>query len=407
VATTGGLELMDGSACGGKVLLSAVDLGTLHLRNRIVMAPMTRSRCTGDGVLPASAPLYYQQRSGAGLIITEGVCISPAAVGNPGIPGIWNDQHVAMWQAVTDRVHAAGGAIVLQLWHVGRCSHPSVQPGGILPVAPSPIAANGLTFTPEGRVPFPVPREIRRDEIPGLVRSYARSAARAMAAGFDGVEVHGANGYLPDQFLHLSSNRRTDDYGGPAENRTRFVVEVVEAVSSAVGPGRTGLRLSPASAFNDMDDPDPAVLYRHLLGRLATYGLAYLHVVEPGISGIQPVEAADGALDSSWVRHLWPGGLIAAGNYTRATALDALGSGRADAVAFGRPFISNPDLPRRLAEDLPLQPAARELFYGGTDAGYSDYPTWEESLEGTDQATPAAAAMASEPRRQCCPGPAR
>ncbi len=230
---------MDGSARDSEILLSPVDLGSLHLRNRIVMAPMTRSRSTSGGVLPASAPLYYQQRSGAGLVITEGVCISPAAAGNPAVPGIWHDQHVAMWRAVTGRVHAAGGMIVR---HTGRCSHPSVQPGGILPVAPSPVAVSGLTFTAGGRVPFPVPRGIGRAEIPGLVRSYAEAAARAMAAGIDGVEIHGANGYLPDQFLHLSSNRRTDEYGGPPANRARFLVEVAEAVSAAA-PGRTGLRL--------------------------------------------------------------------------------------------------------------------------------------------------------------------
>jgi N-ethylmaleimide reductase len=375
---SGGLKLVDGSDGEGELLLSPVVLGNLHLRNRIVMAPMTRSRSSSSGVLPVSAALYYEQRSGAGLIITEGVCVSPSAVGNPGVPGIWNDQHVAMWQAVTDRVHAAGGTIVLQLWHTGRCSHPSVQPTGAPPAAPSPIAVNGAAFTAEGRVPFAVPREIRRGEIPGLVRCYADAATRAMTARFDGVEIHGANGYLPDQFLHMSSNRRTDAYGGPAENRARFMVEVVEAVCAAAGPGRTGLRLSPASTFNDMDDPDPAGLYGHLLDRLAGHSLAYLHVVEPGISGSQSAEPTDGALDSAWVRKRWPTGLITAGNYTRTTALAALRSGQADAVAFGRPFISNPDLPRRLAEDLPLQPAVRELFYGGTNAGYTDYPSWED-----------------------------
>lgn len=390
------LGLVDGSAGESEILLSPVDFGNLQLRNRIVMAPMTRSRSTG-GVLPATAPLYYEQRSGAGLIVTEGACISPTAVGNPSVPGIWNDQQAAVWRAVTDRVHAAGGTIVLQLWHAGRCSHPSVQPAGMLPMAPSPIAVTGLTFTAQGRVPFPVPRQIRRPEIPGLVRSYAEAGARAIAAGFDGVEIHGANGYLPDQFLHLSSNRRTDDYGGPAGNRARFLVEVAEAVSTAAGPGRTGVRLSPASTFNDMDDPDPEGLYAHLLERLAGCGLAYLHVVEPGIAGSEPTEPVRGALDSCWVRQRWLGGLIAAGNYTRATALEALRSGRADAVAFGRPFISNPDLPHRLARGLPLEPAIRELFYGGADAGYTDYPTWGESTgQGRLAARPYGAATAQE-----------
>jgi N-ethylmaleimide reductase len=275
-------------------------------------------------------------------------------------------------------VHAAGGTILLQLWHTGRSSHPSVQPGGILPVAPSAIAINGLTFATQGRVPFIAPRELRRDEIPGLIRDYAQATSRAMAAGFDGVEIHGANGYLPDQFLHQSANRRTDDYGGSVENRARFMVAVVDAVSMATGAGKTGLRLSPSSSFNDMHDPDPAGLYEHLLDRLSYCDLAYLHVVEPGIAGGASTEPVDGALDSSWIRKRWSGGLIAVGNYTRVNALEALRTGRADAIAFGRPFISNPDLPRRLAEDLPLEPALREIFYGGTDAGYVDYPTWDE-----------------------------
>ena len=363
---------------GVEVLLEPVALGELALRNRVVMAPMTRSRSTREGVLPSSAALYYEQRSGAGMIVTEGVTITPTALGNPALPGIWHDGHVDMWREVTDRVHAAGATIVMQLWHTGRSSHPSVQPGGILPVGPSAIAIDGLTFANEGRVPFVAPRELRLDEIPGLIEDYAAAARRAMAAGFDGVEIHGANGYLPDQFLHSSSNVRTDEYGGSIENRARFMVEVVAAVCAATGPGRTGLRLSPTSTFNDMFDADSEGLYAHLLERLADHPLAYLHVVEPGVAGGATSEVVDDTIDSAWVRERWSGGLVSVGNHTRDTAMALLGSGVVDAVAFGRPFISNPDLVRRLVENLPLEPADREVFYGGTDHGYIDYPTWDQ-----------------------------
>ena len=346
------------------------------------MAPMTRSRSTVDGMLPDSAPLYYEQRSSAGLIVTEGVTISPTAVGNPSLPGIWHDQHVPMWRAVTDRVHAAGGTIVMQLWHTGRSSHPSVQPGGVLPVAPSPVAVDGLTFATEGRVPFIAPRELRTDEIPGLVADYAAAAARAMAAGFDGVEIHGANGYLPDQFLHASSNHRSDEYGGSIAHRSRFMVDVVEAVLAESGPGRTGLRLSPSSTFNDMFDPESEDLYSHLLERLAEHDMAYLHIVEPGIAGGASSDRPADAIDIRWVRERWSDGLITVGNHTRESAIRELSDHTADAVAFGRLFISNPDLVRRLAEDLPLEPAVREVFYGGTDHGYVNYPTYEEFLAG-------------------------
>jgi N-ethylmaleimide reductase len=371
---------VDAAAPDSDVLLSPVKLGDLELRNRIVMAPMTRVRSDVRGFHTANAPLYYEQRASAGLIVTEGVTISPTAVGNPNLPGIWHDEHVAMWRRVTDRVHAVGGSIVLQLWHTGRSSHRSVQPGGVLPVSASAVAINGMTFATEGRVPFEAPRELGRDEIPGLVQDYADAAARAIAAGFDGVEIHGANGYLPDQFLHASSNLRTDDYGGSVQNRARFMVEVVEAVADAAGARRTGLRISPSSTFLDMHDPDPAGLYGHLLERLRPLDLAYLHVIEPGIEGGGPSgKPVECALGSGWVRERWQGGLVAAGDYNRATAIEVLRAQQVDAVAFGRPFISNPDLVRRLVEDLPLEPAVREVFYGGSDAGYVDYPTWDQS----------------------------
>lgn len=361
------------------LLLSCVDIGALRLRNRIVMAPMTRSRADAHGLVPPSAALYYQQRAGAGLIVSEGVCISPTAVGNPGLPGIWNDAQVRRWRTVTERVHGAGGLIVLQLWHTGRASHPSVQPGGQLPVAPSAIAIDGSVFTSAGRVPFPVPHALERAEIAGVVREFADGAGRALAAGFDAVEIHGANGYLPDQFLHASSNQRTDDYGGTIPNRARFMLEVASAVAATAGADRTGLRLSPASAHNGMQEPDPGALYGYLLARLAPLRLAYLHIIEPWVQGVANVQPEPGGVDAAWVRQRWGGGLIAAGGYDKAMAIRALRSGRAEAIAFGRPFISNPDLPRRLVEDLPLALADPAVYYGFSDAGYVDYPTWDEA----------------------------
>ncbi|MEV4734739.1 alkene reductase [Saccharopolyspora sp. NPDC049426] len=363
-------------------LFEPVDLGTLKLRNRFVMAPMTRSRANRDGILPESAPTYYAQRATAGLIVSEGVCISPVALGNPKVPGIWTADQTASWARVADAVHEAGGTIVAQLWHTGRASHPSLQPGGLPQVAPSAIEIDGLTFAQGGRTPHVMPRALETLEIPVIAAQYGRAARNAIAAGLDGVEIHAANGYLIDQFLQDNANTRTDAYGGSVENRARFLSEVVAEVSTAIGPDRVGVRISPASTFQDMADSDPAAVFGHVLDVLDDAGVAYLHLVEPGIGGSQDVtndhDRARQSLGSSWARENYSGKIIAAGGYEADSAKSVVARGHADAVAFGRPYISNPDLPTRIAANAPLAESDRATYYGGDDTGYIDYPTLED-----------------------------
>ncbi|WP_320777839.1 alkene reductase [Streptomyces sp. CRN 30] len=361
-------------------LFAPARFGALPLANRIVMPPLTRSRALPDGRPGPSARRYYTQRASAGLIVSEGTAIMPEAVGNPDIPGLWTPEQVTAWKQVTDAVHEAGGTMVAQLWHTGRASHPSLQPGGKLPVAPSAIAISGTTFARDGRVPHVTPRALETEEIGGIVDRYGRAAENARAAGFDGVELHAANGYLIDQFLQDSANRRTDGYGGAVENRARLLREVLDTLTAAVGADRVGVRISPSSTFQDMADSAPVALFTHVLDALSPRGLAYLHLVEPGIVGDDSTAArrpADG-IDSAWVRGRYPGRLIAAGGYGREQALRAVESGTVDAVAFGRAFIANPDLPDRLARDARLTEADRATFYGGDDHGYTDYPTLAE-----------------------------
>jgi N-ethylmaleimide reductase len=350
-------------------------MGALELRNRFVMAPMTRSRANRDGVLPASAPRYYAQRASAGLIVSEGVCISPVAVGNPQVPGLWTAEQIAAWRAVTSAVHAAGGTIAAQLWHTGRASHPTLQPGGLPQVAPSPIAIAGETFARDGRTPHTVPRALETAEIPVIVAQYARATANALDAGFDGVELHAANGYLIDQFLQDNANTRTDRYGGPIENRARFLAEVLDEVCAVAGADRVGVRLSPSSTFQDMADSDPRALFAHVFGLLDGAGIAFLHIVEPGVSGDRTVAREADTIDCLWAREHFHGPIVAAGNFAPATAAEAVRSGRADAIAFGRAFLANPDLPARVHAGVELAPADPATFYGGGDAGYTDYPT--------------------------------
>ncbi|MDI2030164.1 alkene reductase [Saccharopolyspora sp. TS4A08] len=365
-------------------LFEPVDLGALRLRNRFVMAPMTRSRAHPDGTLPESAPTYYAQRATAGLIVSEGVCISPIAVGNPKVPGLWTDDQTASWAEVASAVHAAGGAIVAQLWHTGRASHPSLQPGNQPQVGPSAIAIDGSTFAKGGRTPHVTPRALESLEIPVIVAQYRRAARNAIAAGLDGVEIHAANGYLIDQFLQDNANARTDRYGGSVENRTRFLSEVVAEVSAEIGADRVGVRISPASAFQDMADSDPAALFGHVLDVLGEAGIAYLHLVEPGIDGSQTVATrqaeARRALGSAWARERYAGKIVAAGGYEASSAERAVRNGHVDAVAFGRPYIANPDLPDRVAAGAPLVESDRATYYGGGDAGYIDYPTLDGAV---------------------------
>ena len=346
-------------------------LGAVDLPNRVLMAPMTRSRAGRDGVPGEAAALYYAQRASAGLIVTEATQVAPQGQGYVLTPGIHDEAQVRGWRRVTDAVHAAGGRIFLQLWHVGRVSHESFQPGGALPVAPSAIRHEGATFTHDGERPHPTPRALETDEIPGVVAQFRRGAELAKDAGFDGVEVHGANGYLIDQFLRDGTNKRDDRYGGAAANRARFLLEATEAVVAVWGSDRVGVRLSPLGTFNGMSDRDPATTFGTAVELLDPMGLAYLHLVEQ--FGPKPPSEADRAVLRE-VRGRWHGAYVANGAYDGARAAEAVASGWATAVAFGVPFIANPDLPLRLLEGVDLTQADKATFYAGGRRGYVDYP---------------------------------
>ena len=351
-------------------LFSSVRVGPYELPNRLVMAPMTRNR-TGAGNVPTALNVeYYAQRAGAGLVVTEASQISPQGVGYPNTPGIHSPEQVAGWRRVTDGVHAAGGKIFLQLWHVGRISHPSLQPGGALPVSPSAIKPEGNAMTATGLQPFVTPRALEISEIPGIVAQYGLAAANAKAAGFDGVEIHAANGYLIDQFLRDKTNRRADQYGGSIPNRARFLLEVAEAVVKVWGADKVGVRLSPGNPFNDIADSNPGALFDHAAGELDRLKLAYLHIVEPAPTADLP----GGPLDARHFRPLWRRALIANGGYTQDRAKALIAGGGADLVAFGVLFLANPDLPERFRRGAPLNAPDRATFYGGTAAGYTDYP---------------------------------
>jgi N-ethylmaleimide reductase len=352
-------------------IFSPFKLGPLQLPNRVVMAPMTRNRAgrgNAPGLLNAT---YYAQRASAGLIISEATQISPQGVGYPGTPGIHSAEQVAGWKGVTEAVHAAGGRMFLQLWHVGRISHPSLQPDGALPVAPSAIAPEGQAMTTGGMKPFVTPRALETKEIAGIVEDYRRAARNARDAGFDGVELHGANGYLIDQFLRDRSNRRTDRYGGTALNRARFLIEVVDAIVGEWGAERVGVRLSPTNPFNDMTDGNPAATFATAVGELNRFALAYLHLVEPAAG--DPV--ADGELpDIRFFRKQWSGALIGNKGYDLARANAVIQAGSVDLVSFAVLFLANPDLPVRFRRGGPFNPPDRKTFYGGAAAGYTDYP---------------------------------
>ena len=360
-------------------LFDPTTAGALRLNNRIVMAPLTRNRAPGAIPTPLMAT-YYRQRASAGLLITEATAISHQGQGYADVPGIWSEEQVAGWKQVTDAVHAAGGRIVVQLWHVGRVSHTSLQPDGQKPVAPSAITAKTKTFLlKEGAGAFvdtSEPRALTLDELPGIVQDYRRAARNAMAAGFDGVEVHGANGYLLDQFLKTGSNHRTDAFGGSIENRARLLLEVMRAVTAEIGGEHTGLRLSPVTPANDVIDAHPQALFEYVLRELAPLNLAFLHLIEGATGG--PRDIPDRPFDYVALQQAYraAGGKaawMANNGYDKTLANQALTQG-VDLVAFGRPFIANPDLVQRLREDAPLNPADRTTFYGGGEKGYTDYP---------------------------------
>ncbi|MGH8470812.1 MAG: alkene reductase [Gammaproteobacteria bacterium] len=358
-------------------LFTPLRLGPYVLPNRIVMAPLTRNRAGPGNVPQAMNARYYAQRASAGLIITEATQISPQGVGYPDTPGIHNAAQAAGWRNVTQAVHERGGRIFLQLWHVGRISHPSLQPDGALPVAPSAIKPAGEAYTYEGLKPFVTPRALALDEILGVVDQYRSAAEYALQAGFDGVEIHAANGYLIDQFLRDGTNHRTDRYGGSLANRVRFLLQVTEAVTEVWGAERVGVRLSPVGRFNDMSDSDPETTFNYAAAQLDRFGLAYLHVVE-GDEGDESAEEKQGepttAVDFERLRSSFSGVYMANFGYTYAGANAALRAGRADLVSFGKLFLANPDLPKRFAKCAPLNEPDHATFYGGGEQGYTDYP---------------------------------
>ena len=351
-------------------LFSPVKLGGIALKNRMVMAPLTRNRAGAGGVPQALNVTYYAQRASAGLIISEATPISAMAHGYPALPGIYTDEQVAGWKKVTDAVHAEGGKIVLQLWHVGRISHPSLLPNGAQPVAPSAITPNGKAFTYQGLVDYVQPRALDVSELPGIVADYVHATKSAISAGFDGVEIHAANGYLLDQFLRDGTNKREDNYGGNIENRTRLLLEVTKAVVAVAGADKVGIRISPVNPFNDMKDSNPQALFNYVVDALNQFNLAYLHVVEGGIHGGGIADP----FDFSALRKHCQSPYIANLAYDKARGNAAIATGHADAVAYGVPFIANPDLVKRFSTNAALNEADSSTFYGGTEHGYTDYP---------------------------------
>ncbi|HTI71712.1 MAG TPA: alkene reductase [Candidatus Limnocylindria bacterium] len=361
-------------------LFSGITIGSLPpLAHRVVMAPLTRLRSDQPGDIPnALMQEYYTQRaSEGGLIITEATTVAITGRGYLGAPGIYSDAQVAGWKKITDAVHSKGGRIVLQLWHVGRTSHRDVT-GGVAPVGPSVVPYEALAYTKNGWVTVSPHRELEIEEIPAIVESYRQGAMRARAAGFDGVEIHGANGYLLDQFLQDGSNRRRDAYGGPLENRARLMLEVTDAAISVWGAGRVGLRLGPSSKFNGMSDSNPEATFGYVAEAMGKRSLAYLHLIEPRIDGNTAVAEGLPPVAASQLKRIFHGIIIDAGGFEPDTAEDILERGDADAIAFGRHFIANPDLPQRILRGWPLNRHDRGTFYGGDWRGYTDYPVYQE-----------------------------
>jgi N-ethylmaleimide reductase len=357
-------------------LFSPLTLGPITLPNRMVMAPLTRSRAAEGDVPSDLAVTYYTQRATAGLIITEATQISAQGKGYPKTPGIFTDTQVAGWRKVTDSVHAAGGHIFLQLWHVGRISHPTTQVGGALPVGPSAIKPAGKIFTDSGEEQeFVTPRALELSEIPGIVQQYVDGARNAKEAGFDGVEVHGANGYLLDQFLRDGSNHRTDEYGGSVENRARLLLEVTEAVIQVWGADRVGVRLSPYSGFNDMHDSDPVTTFSYVARKLHSLGVTYLHIIEP-VAQNHPMATPESLTRpiAPILREAFEGTFMINGGYDKESGTAAIESGTADLICYGVPFIANPDLVKRYQTNAALNTPDPSSFYSGDGKGYTDYP---------------------------------
>lgn len=353
-----------------KTLFQPYTLGRVTLANRIVMGPLTRNRAS-TGLVPSElAATYYAQRASAGLIVTEATQVSAQAQGYQDTPGLYTAEQIAGWRKVTAAVHAKGGRIFVQLWHVGRVSHVDVQPGGLAPVAPSAIRAATKTFVNNGFADVSEPRALDIGELPGIVSDFRQAAANAIAAGFDGVEIHGANGYLLEQFIKDGANQRTDAYGGSIENRARLLLEVVTAVADEIGTDRTGVRISPVSPANGISCSNPQPQYNYITEQLSALGIVYLHVVEGATGGPRDVAP----FDYDALRTRFKQTYLANNGYNLEFATTALNEGKADLFAFGRPFISNPDLVERLKTGAPLAQLNPATLYGGGAAGYTDYP---------------------------------
>lgn len=359
-------------------LFTKTHLGPYALGHRIVMAPLTRMRSSkGDIPNDLMAEYYSQRASDGGLIIAEATPVSRQGYGYNKAPGIYSDDQIAGWQKITTAVHAKGARIFLQLWHVGRQSHPILQPSNGAPVAPSAIQATGYAYSDDGPIEFSMPRALDISEIPSIIETFRAGAERALRAGFDGVEIHGANGYLPDQFLQDGSNKRTDAYGGSIENRARFMLEVTQAAISVWGSDRVGLRLAPSGTYGDMFDSNPQETFGYVAREMDRLGLAYLHIIEPRIKGIEEIRVEE-PVAAKHLRKIFHGPIIAAGGFTKESAEAIIAAGDADLVAFGRYFISNPDLAYRFRIGAPLAPYDRNTFYGGNHRGYTDYKPFQQ-----------------------------
>jgi N-ethylmaleimide reductase len=355
-------------------LFEPFKLGPITLPNRLVMAPLTRNRAVPPGMAPSPLAVdYYGQRASAGLLVTEASQVSHQGQGYQDTPGIYSKEQVAGWRKVTDRVHERGGRIFIQLWHVGRISHTLLQPGGGKPVAPSAIRAKTKTFVGGNFADVSEPRALELSEIPAIIDDFKRAAANARDAGFDGVEIHGANGYLLDQFAKDGTNKRTDAYGGAIENRARLMLEVSKAVSAELGAERTGIRISPVTPANDVSDSNPQPLFDYIVDQLNALKLVYIHVIEGATGGPRDIAPFDYAS----LRKRFSGAYVANNAYDFELATKMLSAGAADLIAFGKPFISNPDLVERLKRGAPLNPWDKATFYGGGAKGYTDYPTLE------------------------------
>src|ERR1700680_2507578 len=362
-------------------LFEPFKLGPITLPNRLVMAPLTRNRAVAGMVPNPLAVEYYGQRASAGLLITEASQVSQQGQGYQDTPGIYSKEQVAGWRKVTDRVHANGGRIFIQIWHVGRIPHTSLQQDGGAPVAPSAIRAKGKTFVNNTFTDISEPRALTLEEIPGIIEDFKRGTANALAAGFDGVEIHGANGYLLDQFAKDGTNKRTDAYGGSIENRARLMLEVAKVVATEAGPERTGIRISPVTPAHDVSDSNPQPLFDYIVDHLNALKLTYIHVIEGATGGPPAAPAATAPFAPASLRKRFAGAYIANNGYDFELASKVLEAGAADLIAFGKPFIANPDLVERLTRGAPLNEPDKATFYGGGAKGYTDYPALGESLQ--------------------------